>query len=65
MQLILNGDPFELGGGDTVAALLEALQLKGRIAVEVNRCIVPRGDFGCHRLKVGDRVEIVEAIGGG
>jgi sulfur carrier protein len=36
-----------------------------RIAVAVNRDVVPRSDFPEHRLSPGDRVEILEAVGGG
>jgi sulfur carrier protein len=36
-----------------------------RVAVEVNREIVPRSRHVQHELHDGDRVEIVQAIGGG
>ncbi len=36
-----------------------------RIAVAVNRDVVPRSTFGERRLEAGDRVEILEAVGGG
>jgi sulfur carrier protein len=36
-----------------------------RVAVEINRDIVPRSRHATHRLCEGDRVEIVQAIGGG
>ena len=36
-----------------------------RIAVEVNREIVPKSRHGQHVLRDGDRVEIVQAMGGG
>jgi sulfur carrier protein len=36
-----------------------------RLAVEVNQEIVPRSTYAAHRLRTGDRVEIVHAIGGG
>jgi sulfur carrier protein len=36
-----------------------------RIAVAVNQDVVPRSRFASHPLAPGDRVEILEAVGGG
>ena len=36
-----------------------------RLAVEVNRDIVPRGEHAARALHHGDRIEIIHAIGGG
>ncbi|MBF1803430.1 sulfur carrier protein ThiS [Alloalcanivorax profundimaris] len=64
-SLTVNGDPMTLDG-TTVADLVAQLQLSGRrLAVEVNRDIVPKSEHGQHRLHDGDVVEIVHAIGGG
>jgi len=38
---------------------------RGRIAVELNGEIVPKSSFQQHLLKDGDKIEIVQAIGGG
>ncbi len=66
MDIRLNGDRYPLDEGATVAALIDALALKGRrIAVEVNEEVIPRSRHAAHRLKHGDRVEVVHAIGGG
>ena len=66
MDIHLNGDRYPLDEGATVAALIDALALKGRrIAVEVNEEVVPRSRHAAYRLKAGDRVEVVHAIGGG
>jgi sulfur carrier protein len=49
-----------------VAELLRVLELDARrIAVAVNREVVPRSAFARHALASGDRVEILEAVGGG
>lgn len=66
MEIIVNGEPFVLPSGSTVADLLEQLDLAGRrIALEINEDIVPRSRYSEHQLAVGDRIEIVHAIGGG
>lgn len=50
----------------TVALLVEHMQLTGkRIAIERNGEIVPRSQFAEVPLKLGDRLEIVGAVGGG
>ncbi len=47
----------------------ELLDLLGvgerRVAVAVNRGVVPRSAYDTHPLAGGDRVEILEAVGGG
>jgi sulfur carrier protein len=49
-----------------MAELIERLDLSGkRLAVEVNQELVPRSQFGSHRLAANDRVEIIHAVGGG
>jgi sulfur carrier protein len=66
MRILVNGDGLDLENPTTLAQLLERLDLSGkRIALEVNEVIIPRSRFSEHRLRAGDRVEIVHAIGGG
>lgn len=66
MQIQLNGEAHELAEGSTLAALVAALDLAGkRIAVELNGEIAPRSQHATLTLRTGDRVEIVQAIGGG
>jgi len=65
-ELLVNGEPRCVPGDCTVRGLLDALELTGqRIAVAINRDVVPRSTFETHRLTAGDRVEIIEAVGGG
>ena len=66
MRIQLNGEPFELPDGESVAALLNRLDLSGRrVAVELNLDIVPRSQHDSTALNEGDQVEVVHAIGGG
>jgi sulfur carrier protein len=65
-SIMLNGEYRELAEDTTVQGLLETEGLADRrVAVEVNGEIVPRGRHAAHVLMVGDRVEIVHALGGG
>lgn len=63
--ITLNGVPRVLEGERTVKALLENLKPGGRVAVEINGCIVPRSRHQYHTLETGDCVVIVQAVGGG
>ena len=66
MQIHLNGEALDIAEGSTIYQLLEILELtQGRLAVEVNADIIPRSQHSSTELKAGDRVEIVQAIGGG
>lgn len=66
MEIFVNGTPRAIPIGYSVYQLLEELDLLGkRLALEVNREIVPRSAYVAQHLNPGDRVEIVHAIGGG
>jgi len=65
MQVIINGKSTVLAGPVTIDTLLLQLNIEGKVAVEINRSIVPRSTFAQHRINDGDTLEIVRAIGGG
>ena len=65
MQVLVNGKSTSLAGIGTVRDLLARLALQGRVAVEINERIVPQSEFESHQVHDGDRIEIVQAIGGG
>ena len=66
MDIILNGESRPVEAGTTLEALLALAGYAGRkVAVEVNLAVVPRSLHASHVLGDGDRVEIIQAIGGG
>ena len=66
MDILLNGQPRQIAEASTLLDLLTAEGLnERRLAIEVNLEIIPRYQHADHRLKPGDRVEIVQAMGGG
>jgi sulfur carrier protein len=66
IEIQLNGESLCLVEGCSLGQLVEQQALSGkRIAIEVNGDLVPRSEHQSHRLEAGDRVEIVQAIGGG
>lgn len=66
MTIVLNGEDREAPPDITVLALLETLGVvPGRVAVELNRDVLRRVDFGRRTLRDGDRIELVQFVGGG
>jgi sulfur carrier protein len=69
MKLQINGDERDLVDAThpfTLTALVESLGMKAdRVAVELNRDIVPRDRWAETELNEGDRLEIVHFVGGG
>ena len=66
MKLQINGDFREFNGPLRLSALVEILGLKpDRVAVELNRSIVARERWGETDLREGDRLEMVQFVGGG
>lgn len=66
MEIIVNGQSKQVVETYTVANLIDEMSLSGRrLAVEVNQEIVPRSTHASHLLAAGDKVEVVQAIGGG
>ena len=64
--MTVNGEPRTLVAGATVADLVAGLGLgPRRIAVELNRAVVPRAEYGATSLAEGDAVEVIHFVGGG
>jgi sulfur carrier protein len=65
MKIVINGQE-ETYDPITLAQLIEQLGMKqDRVAVELNRDIVPRAKWTETNLAEGDRLEIVHFVGGG
>jgi sulfur carrier protein len=66
ISIELNGEARTIADSDNVQDLIDALSLTSQaLAVAVNREVVPRAKWREHRFAVGDKVDIVRAIGGG
>ena len=66
MHVTINAKAHDIAAGSTVAVLIEHLALQNkRLAIEVNKELVPRSLFSHHQLNENDNIEIVQAIGGG
>ena len=66
MVVTINGEIKELEGEVTLDRLLELLSLPTqRVAIELNREVVPKKDWPEILVKDTDRIEVVHFVGGG
>jgi sulfur carrier protein len=66
VSIHVNGEERPVPADCTVAGLLEVLELGDRrVAIALNRDVVPRSNYAERTIALGDRVEILEAVGGG
>lgn len=66
MRLTVNGEVRDAPDSATLADLLALLGIEGRrVAVERNLEIAPKSLWASTLLQEGDRVEIVQFVGGG
>ena len=67
MQIQINGEQREFPQMSlALSKLIEDLSLAPqRIAVEVNKTIVPRSNWEKTTVKDGDQIEVVHFVGGG
>ncbi|MBI5722854.1 MAG: sulfur carrier protein ThiS [Planctomycetes bacterium] len=66
MKIHLNGQQRELSDGSAVSDLIAELKLHPqRVAVELNKQLVPRSRHSATRLSEDDRIEVVTLVGGG
>jgi len=66
MEVIINGDQHLIDSSYSLMDLLVSLEMtQGQIAIELNGEIIPKSTFQQQQLSDGDKIEIVQAIGGG
>jgi thiamine biosynthesis protein ThiS len=66
VQVIVNGESRIIPAGETISGLLKALEIEPeRVAIELDRKIVKRGQWEQTLLRDGAQLEIVQFVGGG
>jgi len=66
VEVTINGERRQVEGGQTVAQLLEILEIPpGRVAIELDRDILKKDLWDDTRLRGGEELEIVHFVGGG
>ena len=66
MKIIVNGEEISIPEDSNIQDLVAELGFKNkRIAIEVNKAIIPKSKHKSYLLASSDRVEVINAVGGG
>jgi len=66
MKIIVNGDEREFKENITLQEVLNALSLEGKVmAAAVNMNIVKQGEWSEYIIHEGDKLELLDFVGGG
>jgi sulfur carrier protein len=66
VKIELNGETYALDAPTPVSRLLTELKLKpNRVAVEINRAVIPKAEYERTVINEGDHVEVINFVGGG
>lgn len=66
MKIIVNGEEISLPEDSNIQDLITLLGYSNkRIAIEINEAIIPKSKHQSHLLESLDRVEVINAVGGG
>ncbi len=66
MKIIVNGETKEFKEEATLLELLKELSLEGKVmAAAINMDIVKQDSWDTHKLCDGDKLELLDFVGGG
>ena len=66
MKIIVNDEKIELPYNSNIEDLVIHLGYQNqRIAIEINESIIPKSNHSTHLLNNQDKVEVINAVGGG
>ena len=66
MKIVINGETKEFKENTTLLMLLKELSLEGKVmAAAVNMEIVKQNSWDKHQLHDGDKLELLDFVGGG
>ena len=66
MNVIVNGESREFKSESTLLEILKELSLEGKVmAAAVNMEIVKQDSWNTHKLNDGDKLELLDFVGGG
>ena len=66
MKIIVNGKEISLPHNSNIDDLIHQLGYKNkRIAIEINESIIPKSQHSSFVLEAKDRIEVINAVGGG
>ena len=66
MEILVNGEKISLPEDSNIEDLIVHLGYQNqRIAIEINESIIPKSNYSLFLLKNLDKVEVINAVGGG
>ena len=66
MKILVNGEKISLPEDSSIEGLIVHLGYQNkRIAIEINESIIPKSNHSSFLLQNLDKVEIINAVGGG
>jgi sulfur carrier protein len=66
MKIVVNGEIREFNEGSTLSEILNELSLNGKVmAAAVNMEIVKQDNWSTYTLNDGDKLELLDFVGGG
>ena len=66
MEIYINQEKKVIDGEISINDLLSFLEIQNKyIAVEVNKTIIPKSEYKIFIVKNNDKIEIINAVGGG
>ena len=66
MEIYINQEKKVIDGEISINDLLSFLEIQNKyIAVEVNKTIIPKSEYEIFIVKNNDKIEIINAVGGG
>ena len=66
MEILVNGEKISLPEDSNIEDLITHLGYQNqRIAIEINELIIPKSNHSSFLLKDLDKVEVINAVGGG
>ncbi len=66
MKITINGEEKQFSKPMTITDLLKMINMRSeKIAIEINGIITPKSEYVIHRINDEDKIEIINAVGGG
>jgi sulfur carrier protein len=66
MTVTINGDIKEIPSGLNLKGVLEFFSLPSqRVAVELNKAVIPRREWDTTAVAESDKIEVIHFVGGG
>ena len=66
MNIIVNGEELNIAENSTISQLLKKLEISDKVmAVAINMEIVKKESWNSHKIKEGDKLELLHFVGGG